>query len=60
MARRLDEQPRATELLDGLEDFVSHLQLRRVEGASHWIVHEQPELIAGYLRAFLHPASATS
>ena len=56
----MDDTALLPELLDGLEDFVPHLQLRRVEGASHWIVHEQPELIAGYLRAFLHPASATS
>ena len=44
------------ELLDGLEDFVPQLQLRRVEGATHWIVHEQPGLITGYLREFLRPA----
>ena len=41
------------ELLDGLEDFVPQLQLHRVEGATHWIVHEQPRLIAGYLQKFL-------
>ena len=48
------------ELLDGLEDFVPELQLHRVEGATHWIVHERPELIAAYLQAFLRPASTTS
>ena len=40
------------ELLDGLEEFVPRLELHRVEGATHWIVHEQPELIAGYLQEF--------
>ena len=33
-------------LLAGLEAFVSPLELRRVAGASHWIVHEQPALVA--------------
>ena len=32
-------------LLDGLERWVPQLRLRRVPGASHWIVHERPELI---------------
>lgn len=40
-------------LLDGLEDFVPRMQLHRVEGATHWIVHEQPALVAGYLQQFL-------
>jgi pimeloyl-ACP methyl ester carboxylesterase len=40
-------------LLDGLEDFVPQMQLVRVAGATHWIVHEQPELVAGYLQEFL-------
>jgi pimeloyl-ACP methyl ester carboxylesterase len=29
-------------LLDGLTDFVTQLDVQRVAGASHWIVHEQP------------------
>ena len=33
-------------LLAGLEAFVSPLELRRITGASHWIVHEQPALVA--------------
>ena len=33
-------------LLDGLEAYVPRLRLRRVPGASHWIVHERPALIA--------------
>ena len=40
-------------LLDGLEDFVPQMQLQRVEGATHWIVHEQPQKIIGYLQEFL-------
>jgi pimeloyl-ACP methyl ester carboxylesterase len=33
-------------LLDGLERWVPQLDLRRVADASHWIVHEQPALLA--------------
>ena len=40
-------------LLDGLEDFVPQLQLRRIEAASHWVVHEQPTLVTQYLQEFL-------
>jgi pimeloyl-ACP methyl ester carboxylesterase len=41
------------ELVDGLEEYVPHLQLEKVENASHWIVHEQPRLVAERLGAFL-------
>ena len=34
-------------LLDGLERWVPQLRLLRVPDASHWIVHEQPQLIVG-------------
>jgi pimeloyl-ACP methyl ester carboxylesterase len=33
-------------LLDGLEAYVPDLQIVRVPDASHWIVHEQPTLLA--------------
>jgi pimeloyl-ACP methyl ester carboxylesterase len=33
-------------LLEGLDAWVPSLDLRRVAGATHWIVHEQPALIA--------------
>jgi pimeloyl-ACP methyl ester carboxylesterase len=32
-------------LLDGLEDFVPHMRVVRVPGATHWIVHERPALL---------------
>ncbi|HZY16311.1 MAG TPA: alpha/beta hydrolase [Ramlibacter sp.] len=41
------------ELVDGLEDYVPQLTLERIPGASHWIVHEQPGLVADRLAAFL-------
>ena len=40
-------------LLDGLDDFVPQMQLHRVQGATHWIVHEQPERVIGYLQEFI-------
>ncbi len=42
------------ELLDGLQDFVPQLQLERIDGATHWVVHEQPALVAARLQAFLN------
>ena len=42
------------ELLDGLEEYVPQLSMQKVADASHWIVHEQPQLVADRLAAFLH------
>jgi pimeloyl-ACP methyl ester carboxylesterase len=33
-------------LLDGLDAWVPTLEVRRVPGATHWLVHEQPALVA--------------
>jgi pimeloyl-ACP methyl ester carboxylesterase len=35
-----------TALLDGLDAFVPALDVRPVHGASHWLIHEQPALVA--------------
>ncbi len=40
-------------LIDGLDAYIAQLTLHRVEGASHWIVHEQPHLVAQLLGNFL-------
>jgi epoxide hydrolase 4 len=40
-------------LLDGLEAFVPRLEVRRVAGASHWLIHEQPRLVADTVSALL-------
>ncbi|HMN69913.1 MAG TPA: hypothetical protein PKC28_15325, partial [Bdellovibrionales bacterium] len=40
-------------LLDGLEDYVPRLTLHRMAGATHWVVHEQPEAVAGRIEAFV-------
>jgi epoxide hydrolase 4 len=41
------------ELVEGLEDYIPRLTLEKVPDASHWIVHEQPGLVAERLAAFL-------
>jgi pimeloyl-ACP methyl ester carboxylesterase len=41
------------ELLDGLAHYIPQLTLHKVDGATHWIVHEQPQLLISYLQAFL-------
>jgi pimeloyl-ACP methyl ester carboxylesterase len=40
-------------LLDGLEAFVDPLDVRLVAGASHWIVHEQPALVASTIERLI-------
>jgi len=42
-------------LIDGLEDYIPDLTLERIADASHWLVHEQPDLVAKHLSAFLKP-----
>ena len=42
-------------LLDGLESYVPRMELKPVEDATHWIIHEQPALVAQLLQDFLHP-----
>jgi pimeloyl-ACP methyl ester carboxylesterase len=39
--------------LEGLEAHVSRLVVRRVPDASHWIVHERPELVNSLIREFV-------
>lgn len=49
----MDDVALPPELIDGLPDYVPQLDLHRVEGATHWIVHEQPGRVAGLLEGFL-------
>lgn len=39
--------------LDGLEKFVSDLTVRRIPDGSHWVAHEKPAEVNGYIRDFL-------
>ena len=42
-----DDSALPPSLIDGLEAYIPRMRLVRVPGATHWIVHEQPEFIAG-------------
>ncbi|MBK8316110.1 MAG: alpha/beta hydrolase [Acidobacteria bacterium] len=42
-----------TGCLDGLEQFVPDLILKRIPDGSHWVVHEKPELVNNYIRQFI-------
>lgn len=42
-------------LLDGLDAYVPNMRTVRVPGASHWIVHEQPDLVAMEIERELAP-----
>jgi pimeloyl-ACP methyl ester carboxylesterase len=43
-------------LLQGLERWVPQLQVQRVPGASHWLVHEQPRRVVQAIRTCLAAA----
>jgi pimeloyl-ACP methyl ester carboxylesterase len=40
-------------LLDDLDDVVDDLRVERIAGATHWIIHEQPDTVNRLIRAFL-------
>ena len=40
-------------LLDGLEDFIPDLTIRRIDDASHWVVHEKPTEVIAAMREFI-------
>ncbi len=39
--------------LDGLEKYIPDLRVRRIPDASHWVIHEKPQLVNRYIREFL-------
>jgi pimeloyl-ACP methyl ester carboxylesterase len=49
----MDDIALPPELIVGLDDYIPQLTLHKVDNATHWIVHEQPQLVAGYLKEFL-------
>ncbi|MFM1856788.1 MAG: hypothetical protein RLZ83_2097 [Pseudomonadota bacterium] len=49
----LDDTALLPGLLDGLAQWVPDLRLVRVSGASHWIVHERPELVVAEIERAL-------
>jgi pimeloyl-ACP methyl ester carboxylesterase len=51
----LDDIALPSALIEGLDQYVSHLTLRTVPDATHWIVHEQAQLVAELIAHFLQP-----
>jgi pimeloyl-ACP methyl ester carboxylesterase len=39
--------------LDGLDKFVPNLTIKRIPNGSHWVIHEEPELVNQYIREFI-------
>jgi len=39
-------------VLDGLSDYVDDLKIVRVEDSSHWVMHDQPELVISSFKDF--------
>ena len=40
--------------LDGMQDYVEDITIKRVPDATHWVVHEQPEVINSLIRHFIN------
>jgi pimeloyl-ACP methyl ester carboxylesterase len=39
--------------LDGLEDYVDELVVKRIPDGTHWVIHEKPEVVSLLIREFL-------
>jgi pimeloyl-ACP methyl ester carboxylesterase len=39
--------------LDGLEEYVEDLTVKRIPDGTHWVIHEQPELVNSLIRDFI-------
>lgn len=53
----LDDAALLPGLLEGLEQYVPTIDIRKIPNATHWVIHEQPDLIAGEIKAFLERTS---
>ena len=47
------DQALVKENLDGLEEYVPDLTIRRIADGTHWVIHEQPALVSAHIREFL-------
>lgn len=39
--------------LDGLDQFVPKLTIKRIPEGTHWVIHERPDEVNGYIREFI-------
>jgi pimeloyl-ACP methyl ester carboxylesterase len=46
--------------LDGLDGCVPDVEIVRVHDASHWIVHEQPDLVNATIERFISLSASSS
>jgi epoxide hydrolase 4 len=49
----MDDAALPPELIDGLDGYIPDLTLEKIEGATHWIIHERPALVIERLANFL-------
>jgi pimeloyl-ACP methyl ester carboxylesterase len=47
------DQALLTGNLNGLNEFVPDLIVKRIPNGSHWVIHERPELVNAYIRNFI-------
>jgi len=47
------DQALLTGNLQGLDQYVSNLTIRRIPDGSHWVIHEKPALVNAYIREFI-------
>ena len=47
------DQALVKENLEGLEEYVPDLTVRRIADGTHWVIHEQPAAVAAHIREFL-------
>lgn len=53
----LDDVALQPALLNGLEHWVPQLQVQRLKGCSHWLLHERPERVCDELQRFVQTES---
>jgi epoxide hydrolase 4 len=49
----MDDNALLPGMLNGLEDYIPDLTLKKVPGATHWILHEKPQLVMETIGEFL-------
>lgn len=54
----LDDIALPPALIEGLGGYVEHLTIHTVPDATHWVVHEQPQLMAQFIADFLAPSAS--
>lgn len=46
--------------LEGMEEFVPNLTIKRIPDGSHWVIHEKPALVNTYIHEFIEGARTLS